>query len=270
MRSNESRDLNFAANLKWLFSDLPLDARFAAAADHGFRGVEYPTPYERSVSEFASLLSASDLKLVLINTPAYGSAEKLVTGIACDPARRVEYRSDVERGLEYATGLGVDLLHVVGGPVPHGVSNDRAWNEYVLNIAWAAEMANGTGVTLLIEPQNEFDSPGFVLRTQSQAVALLEAIGSERVKLLFDVFHVQMQEGNVTTKLLECAPHIGHVQIADSPNRTEPGVGELAWGHLFRQLAGIGYRGWIGCEYHPTTVQGSSIEWLRKVGASQC
>lgn len=138
-------ELKFAANLKWLFTDLPLDERFAAAKAHGFQAIEYPTPYERSIADFAGLLTQHDLQLALINTPPYKTQDSTVTGIACNPQRRPEFRSGVELGLEYALGLGVDKLHVVAGTVPPDVSADRAWAEYVLNIAWAAQTAAEVG-----------------------------------------------------------------------------------------------------------------------------
>jgi len=258
-------ELRFAANLKWLFSDLPMEARIATAAANGFRAVEYPNPYEHSVGDFGRMLRDGGVELAMINTPPRTVDGRTRTGIACDPQLRREFRDGVSRGLEYATGLDAPLLHVVGGPVPDGVPFDRAWAEFLINVAWAVDAAGGTGVSLLIEPQNALSSPGFVLTTQAQAVAAIEAIGSERLRLLFDVFHVQVQEGGVSAKLKEFAPHLGHVQIADSPGRTEPGTGELSWSHVFGVLRDIGYEGWIGCEYTATAAQGSTVAWLKSL-----
>lgn len=261
-------DFRFAANLKWLFANLPLERRFAAASEHGFRAVEYPNPYEYPIDAFDRMLGDEGLELALINTPPLVVSDRPVTGIACDPSLRAEFRSGVELGLEYAAGLGAGLLHVVAGPVPAGVSTERAWAEYLLNISWAAEAAHSTNVTLLIEPQNQRSSPGFALSTQARARTVIEAVGSKQLRLLFDVFHVQVQEGDVTEKLREFAPLIGHVQIADAPARTEPGTGELAWSHLFRQLVQLDYSGWVGCEYSAISPDGEHIEWLKRFGAN--
>lgn len=264
--TREDGGLRFAANLKWLFTDLPLEDRFGAAAAHGFRAIEYPDPYTHSIGEFGRMAAQAGLQVALINTPPRSVDGRVVTGIACDPALRSEFRAGVERGLEFAAGLGSPLLHVVAGPVPPGVTRERAWAQFIVNIAWAADAARDSGITLLLEAQNHTSSPGFVLTTQSQAVAVIEAVASPQVKLLFDVFHVQVQEGSVTENLREHAEHIGHVQIADPPGRTEPGTGELSWPHLFGELTRMDYAGWVGCEYRSTTPQGLYAETLMRMG----
>ncbi|GAA3739913.1 hydroxypyruvate isomerase family protein [Leifsonia bigeumensis] len=263
LRDADGDGLRFAANLKWLFTDVPIEDRIRVAAEHGFRAVEYPAPYEFSVDSLRRMLTQGGVELALINTPPRTESGRTVTGIACDPSLRTEFRSGVELALEYAAGLDVPLVHVVAGPVPADVPFERAWAEYLLNIAWASEIARSTGITLLIEPQNLRSSPGFALTSQGQAASVIDAVGSDRLRLLFDVFHVQVQEGGVTEKLVRFAPIIGHIQIADAPDRTEPGTGELSWRHVFRQLKQIGYRGWIGCEYSATTPEGLRVDWLK-------
>jgi hydroxypyruvate isomerase len=261
-REDGGDGLRFAANLKWLFTDLPIEARIPAAAEHGFRAVEYPDPYGLSVGSLRRMLTQHGMELALINTPPRTESGRTVTGIACDPSLRTEFRSGVELALEYAAGLDAPLVHVVAGPVPADVTFERAWAAYLLNIAWAAEAAESTDVTLLIEPQNRRSSPGFLLTSQAQAATVIDAVGSHRLRLLFDVFHVQVEEGDVSAKLMQFAPIIRHVQIADAPNRTEPGTGELSWGQVFRQLKQIEYRGWVGCEYSSTTPEGLRADWL--------
>ncbi len=258
----------FAANLKWLFADLPIQARIAAVAENGFRAVEYPDPYEHSVSSLNRMLAGEGIELVMINTRPRTVSGRAVTGIACDPSQRAQFRADLEVGLEYATAAGVSLLHVVGGPVPDGVSAERAWAEYLLNVAWAVDAARSTDITLLIEPQSRRASPGFVITTQSQAATVIDAVGSDRLKTLFDVFHVQSEEGDVSSRLVEHAPLIGHVQIADPPGRTEPGTGELSWTYVFGVLRRIGYRGWVGCEYSATRPEAANVAWLTALVAS--
>ncbi len=259
----------FAANLKWLFADQPLEQRFAAAAENGFRAVEYPNPYEVTAEAFGRMLADNGLELALINTPPRTVSGRSVTGIACDPSLRAEFRAGVELGLEYATALGTRALHVVAGPKPDGVSFERASAEFILNLQWAVETAGDSGITLLIEPQNQHSSPGFLLSTQKQAATAIDAIGSDRLRLLFDVFHVQVQEGNVTAKLREFAPLIGHIQIADAPDRTEPGTGELSWSHLFGEFTAVGYAGWVGCEFSATSPRGSNVNWLKQLGGTR-
>jgi hydroxypyruvate isomerase len=158
--------LRLSANLKWLFTELPLLDRFDAAARAGFEAVEYPTPYEQPVAVLAARLRECGLRLVLINTPAGDKARGEQSGIACMPDRRAAFRDDLRKGLDYATGLDCKLLHLQAGILPASVSRDRGWATYLANVVWAAELASAAGVKLVLEPINQIDIPGFLLRTQ--------------------------------------------------------------------------------------------------------
>lgn len=257
--------LRFDANLKWLFTELPFEERFDAAASAGFRAVEYSSPYEYPAARLRGLLDAAGLEQILINTPmgAPGTPER--AGLACFPDRVAEYQDGVERGLEYAVALGSRYLHIVGGMRPEGVTRDRSFARYVANIAWAAEKAKGTGVGLLLELQNKLDSPRFVLDTQEQAAGVIDAVGSPDVGLLFDFYHVQLEGGNLIGTAKAVWPHIFHIQIADPPDRTEPGTGEIGWRSIFRFLREAGYAGWIGCEYRPAEETTKGLTWMTEL-----
>ncbi|MEU6645363.1 TIM barrel protein [Saccharomonospora sp. NPDC046836] len=258
--------LRLDANLKWLFTEVPFEARFEAAAAAGFTAVEFPSPYGHRPEELAKLLADAGLRSVLINTPAGDPGGSDAYGIACHPGRGADFRAQVEQALRYATKLGTGVIHVMGGLRPPGVGSAEALGTYVTNLAWAAEYAADTNVTLLIEVLNQRDAPGFVLECLETAAAVVSAIGSERLRLLFDLYHCQVSQGDVTTRLHELMPIIGHVQIADPPTRTEPGTGELGWDHLFGRLRAEGYTGWVGCEYAPTTDTMSSLRWRHTFG----
>lgn len=245
-----------AANLKWLFTDLPFDQRFEAAARAGFRAVELPAPYTTSPSDLRSLLADNGLEAVLLNTPQGEAGSPTAGGLACLPDHVAEFQAGVDQGLEYATEIGCGLLHVVGGRRPEGLGRDEAFAQYVRNITWAAERARSTPVRLVLEMQNQRSSPGFVLETQPMAAAAARAVG-EPVGLLFDVFHTQVAEGDVTRTFDQVAPLVEHIQIGDGPGRSEPGTGELAWPFLIEHIRAAGYTGWFGCEFTP---EGSSTE----------
>ncbi|WP_163506626.1 hydroxypyruvate isomerase family protein [Fodinicola acaciae] len=257
--------LRFDANLKWLFTELPFEQRFDAAAAAGFTGVEYPAPYAYPAAELRRRLADAGLRQVLINTPSGPAGSPERAGFACLPGRVADFRAGIERGLEYAVALESQFLHVMGGARPAGVSHDRAYAQYVVNIAWAAERARDTGVRLLLEAQNKRDVPGMVLDNQAQAAAVVDAIGSAAVGLLFDIYHVQIDEGDLVHRLREFLPRIFHVQIADPPDRSEPGSGEIAWPTVFGALRDGDYGGWIGCEYRPAKDTLSGLGWIAEL-----
>lgn len=254
-----------AANLKWLFTELDFERRFDAAADAGFAGVEYADPYPYTPARLRALLRAAGLRQLLVNTPAGqpGSPER--AGLACHPGRSADFRAGVERGLEYATGLGAGLLHVLAGITPQDVSAERAFATYVTNIAWAVDRAHGTGVRVVVEAQNERDAPGYFLRTQSRAAAVVDAVGRDRAGLLLDLYHAQVTEGDLVRTLRSFLPYALHLQIADPPDRTEPGTGEIRWPRVFDALREAGYEGWIGCEYRPAGGTVAGLGWVTEV-----
>jgi hydroxypyruvate isomerase len=255
-----SPSLRFDANLGWLFTELPFEARFEAAATAGFLAVEYPAPYRYSAARLRLLLAGAGLHQVLINTPTG-------TGLACRPDRVGEFRAGVELGLEYATTLQSDFLHVVGGVCPSDVSHDVALAQYVANVAWAAERAGGTGVRLVLEMQNQTDVPGFILDSVQRAVEVIDEVGAENVGLLLDVYHVWMQGLDPVAVATSVRPQVLHVQIADPPGRGEPGSGEISWPAVFGFLQSSGYQGWIGCEYRPVEGTVPGLQWMNELTA---
>lgn len=249
----------FCANLKWLFTELPFLDRFDAAARAGFRAVEYASPYEHPASEIRARLSACGLQQVLFNTPAGGGS-----GMACIPARRQEFRDSVTKALDYAADLDCGLVHLMAGIVPPDLSRDTAAATYAASVAWAADLAAPSGVKLVLEPINQYDVPGFFLRTQEEGAAVVEAIGRDRVGLQFDVYHCQVAQGDVTRRMATLMPVIAHMQVADVPGRNEPGTGEISWEFVFERMNQLGYAGWVGCEYRPKTETVAGLGWLER------
>lgn len=259
--------LRFAANLKWMFADMSFERRFDAAATAGFRGVEYPSPYDHPAARVRTWLDDAGLQQVLINTPQGPAGSPTAAGLACIPGLGGQFREGIDRGLDYADALGCRLLHVVAGVRPDGVSRDRAFAHYVANLAWALERARGTGVQLVLEAQNKQNVPGFLLESQAQVAAVVEALGGQGIGLLFDIFHTQVDEGDVTRTLEQVAPLVSHIQIADAPDRTQPGTGELAWPFLMRRIQDVGYDGWVGCEFTPSDDPSIVLKSLKELAA---
>ncbi|QBE66019.1 hydroxypyruvate isomerase [Pseudoduganella lutea] len=254
----------FAANLTMLFNELPFLERFKAAADAGFKGVEYLFPYPFAKEELAAQLEQHGLTQVLHNLPA-GNWEKGERGIACHPDRVEEFREGVDRAIEYATALRCRTVNCLVGIAPAGVSEEVLRKTVVDNLAYAAAKLKEAGIRLLVEPINTYDIPGFYLNRTEQALRLLDEVGSDNLFVQYDVYHAQRTEGELGATLTRHLNRIGHIQVADNPGRNEPGTGEINYGWLFRHIDKIGYDGWIGCEYKPAGDTREGLSWLQDV-----
>ncbi|WP_156252342.1 hydroxypyruvate isomerase family protein [Pseudactinotalea terrae] len=251
----------YAANLKWLFTELPFPERFAAAAAEGFTAVEIPDPYSLPAAQLRRLADDAGVRTILVNTPPGPAGSRSAGGAAGVPGSKAEFRAGLERAAEYASTLGATLVHVVAGRRPDGVSRDRAFASYVDNISWAAAQLKDSGLQIVLEMQNQRNAPRFVLESQAMAAAVVEAVG-EPVGLLLDLFHLQVQDGDLLTNLSTYLPLTRHIQIGDAPGRTEPGTGELAWHRISSAIDASGYNGWFGCEFQP---QGGSAGVLARL-----
>jgi len=256
----------FDANLTMLYNELDFLDRFAAAASDGFVGVEYLFPYAYGTAELAQRLEATGLKQVLFNLPAgdWAAGER---GIACHPQRVDEFKRGVGEAIDYAAALGCGQVNALAGKVPPGVSQAAAHETFVANLRYAANELEGAGVTLLIEPVNTFDIPGFFLSGSKPALEIMDEVGSRNLKLQYDIYHMQRTEGELAATLAANVSRIAHVQLADNPGRHEPGTGEINYAFLFEQLDRIGYAGWVGCEYVPLANTSDGLAWLKALPA---
>ena len=252
----------FAANLSLLYPQHHFLDRFAAAAADGFSAVEYLFPYAYTPQELKQRLSDNGLVQALFNSPP-GDWEAGERGIASLPGREAEFRSGVERALEYAQVLGNDKVHVMAGLLPSEDLRQRHQAVYLENLAFAASQAKAAGVTILIEPINTRDMPGFFLNRQDQAQAICKQVGADNLKVQFDCYHCQIVEGDVTATLRRDFAGVGHIQIAGVPDRHEPDLGELNYNWLFDEIDRLGYTGWVGCEYRPKADTSQGLAWLR-------
>ena len=252
----------FAANLTMLFNEVPFLDRFELAAKAGFKAVEFLFPYAYKAEDIKQKLDAHRLKLVLHNLPA-GNWDAGDRGMACDPQRVDEFKAGVPLAMAYAVALGVKQLNCLAGKVPAGVSESALRSTLVSNLKFAAAAFQTEGLRLLVEPINHFDIPGFYLNRTAQAVALLDEVGAANAFVQYDIYHAQRMEGELAATVEKYLPRIGHIQLADNPGRHEPGTGEINYPFLFAHLDRIGYAGWIGCEYRPTTTTEAGLHWLK-------
>lgn len=257
----------FAANLTMLFTDLPFEQRFAAAAAAGFKAVEYLFPYDYEPSFLAELLTKHGLTQVLFNLPS-GDWSKGDRGIAADPARVEEFRAGVDKAILYAKALGVRQLNCLAGKTPQGDDVDAPWSALVANVRYAADILAGHGLTLLLECINRYDIPGFYLHKTAQAAQVIEEAARPNVRLQFDVYHAQREEGELTATLRRFFPSLAHIQIADNPGRHQPGTGEINYRFLFQELDRLDYQGFVGLEYIPQPDTLASLTWIDDYGYS--
>jgi len=253
----------FAANLTMLFGEVPFLERFALAAQHGFKAVEFLFPYPYTVEQLGQALETHRLELVLHNLPA-GDWDAGERGIACLPDRVEEFRAGVHKAISYAARLGVRQLNCLAGKTPADADPGLVHATLVNNLRYAATRLAEERIRLLIEPINTFDIPGFHLSRSAKALALIDEVASDNLWLQYDVYHMQRMEGELASTIKAHLHRIAHVQIADNPGRNEPGTGEIHYPFLFAWLDRIGYTGWIGCEYKPASTTEAGLGWLKR------
>jgi hydroxypyruvate isomerase len=250
-----------AANLSMLFTEVPFLERFALAAQAGFDAVEVQFPYEASAEVVRDRLRAAGQVMVLHNLPAgdWAAGER---GMACHPGREAEFREGVARAVHYATTLGVPRLNCLSGLRPAGVDDATLRRTFVANLRHAVAELKAAGLVLLIEPINPLDVPGFWLNRPSLGFDIVEEVEADNLFVQYDLYHAQRTEGELCGTLERRLAQIGHLQIADTPGRHEPGTGEIAWGFVFDHLRRIGYAGDIGAEYLPAGRTADGLAWL--------
>jgi len=253
----------FAANLSFMFADKPFLDRFDAAAEAGFKAVEYLFPYDFPAEDLKAKLDAAHLEQALFNVPP-GNWEAGERGLAALPGREDEFAAAVSKALDYADVLGNTLIHAMPGLRHHGARHET----YIANLKRAAAMAAERDKTIIIEPINERDIPGFFLNTTANARAVIHEVGAHNVGLQFDLYHRQIQEGDVARAIGEFGHLARHYQIANPPDRAEPDHGEMNYRYLFEVLDATGFDGWVGLEYKPRGDTVAGLAWLEACGVS--
>jgi hydroxypyruvate isomerase len=256
---------NFAANLSMMYQEVPFLDRFEAAAKSGFRGVEFLFPYDFPAAEIAARLKRHGLTQALFNMPP-GDWAKGERGMASLPGRETEFRAGVEKAIAYAQELSCKTVHAMAGLLPAGRSKAEGEATYVANLQYAADALAKHGLTLVIEPINTRDIPGYYLNTTTEGIAILDKVARPNARLQLDLYHCQIMEGDLAVRTRALFPHVSHVQIAGTPGRHEPDIGEVNYPFLYDLLDELGYAGWVGCEYRPKGETAAGLGWAGKYG----
>ena len=267
-----------AANLHYLFSEVPFLDRFEAAAVAGFKAVEFQVPYDYPTTELSARLQSNALKMVLFDAPM-GEWERGDRGLAAVPGREKEFRDGLAKVIEYGNALGCDTVHLMAGVIGPGEDYKAAERTYLSNLGHAAATLREYGIAGVIEPINKKmgivkNGPsyttqgmhGYFLNHTDHARRILDEVGSPNLLLHLDFYHMQMLEGHLAETIRENIGLLRHVQIAGVPGRHEPAIGEINYPYLFDLLDELGYLGWVGCEYRPQVDTWTGLSWAAGYG----
>jgi len=252
----------FSANLSMLFTEVGFADRFERAAKAGFKAVECQFPYELSKEDVAEKLDKYGLEFVLHNVPAgnWAAGER---GTACLPGRESEFQEGVGKAIEYAKALKCPRINCLVGLTPKDVPADKVRQTLVSNLKFAAEAMQKAGISTLVESLNSYDVAGFYLTNSAAVLQLIDEVNHPNLFYQYDIYHMQVMEGNLTKTIRDNIKRIGHIQLADVPGRHEPGTGEINFTNLFKFIDEAGYTGWIGCEYKPAGATEDGLEWVK-------
>lgn len=250
--------LRFSANLGFLWQELSLPDAIRAAKAAGFDAVECHYPYDTSAEAVRQVLAETGLPMLGLNTTR-GRVEAGDNGLSALPGREDEARRAIDQAVDYAAATGTRNIHVMAGKS----SGEEARAAFIANLRYACERAGNVGANILIEPLNHRDAPGYFLRTTDQALDIISAVGAQNIKLMFDCYHIQIMQGDLTHRLRTVLDAIGHIQIAAVPDRREPDHGEIDYGHILRFIETLGYDRPIGAEYRPATTTEAGLTWLQ-------
>jgi len=252
--------LRFASSINLMFNEVPLAQRFAAAKAAGFDGVEVQYPYTISTEEMKTAIAEAGVEVVLMNTPQGNSAagERGLGGL---PGREADFEQAFAKSLDYANAAGCKMIHVTAGVPPADSNPDDIDRLFIRNIKAALAASVGSGVTLLLETLNHRDFPGYHLVKFAHARRLIEAVGDDRLGFQLDLYHRQINDGDLEHALRDYIDIARHIQIAGAPTRNEPDVGEINYKHLFGVIEELGWTGWVGAEYKPKGDTVAGLGW---------
>ena len=252
--------MKISANLGFLWTEHALPDAIRAAKTAGFDAVECHWPYDFDAADVKDALQETGLVMLGINT-IRGDLDKKENGLSALVGREEEAKAAIDQALEYAKTIGAKNIHVMAG----FAQGDAARNTFMESLGYASGLAKAEGIGILIEPLNQYDAPNYFLQTTAQAKSIIDEIGDGNIKLMFDCYHVQIMEGDISRKLTTLMPIIGHIQVASVPTRAEPNQGELDYRHVFALLDEIAYSAPVGIEYKPTKDTDSGLGWMKEL-----
>lgn len=250
--------MQFSANLGFLWSDLPLPDAIRAAKAAGFNAVECHWPYETDPALVKAALEDTGFRMLGLNT-SRGDVAAGENGLSALPDRTEDARAAIDQAVAYAARIDALNIHVMAG----FAQGDAAHRTFVENLKYACQQAAPHAITILIEPLNGYDAPGYFLQTTTQAITIMADVGTTNLKLMFDCYHVQLMEGDLSHKLADLQEHIGHIQFASVPDRGAPDHGEVDFKHMFGVIKELGYTTPLGAEYKPAAPTQTTLSWLK-------
>lgn len=257
--------MRFSVNVSMLFGELPFLDRFAAAASAGFAAVELWWPAGVPTDDLVAAIEASGVVVALMNFDA-GSIEDGERGYVNDPARTREFRAHVPAALDLAERIGRPRLNALAGNALPGRSHADQLATARANIAFAASAAAARGLSVVVEPVNAIENPGYLLPQTDACVEFVRAIGPAPVRLQYDLYHASLAGDDLCDTLRAVLPYLGHVQIADAPGRGEPGTGDIAFPDVLHDIDRLGYNGYVGLEYQPAADSAAAFDWIEDWG----
>ena len=253
--------LRFDLNISILLKEVPFIDRFAQAAHLGFGAVEFWWPGDELLSVVEQQLQATGLSVALMNFDG-GDMAKGERGFLNDAQRQGRFRANVPVAIEFARRVGIPQLNALVGKMLPDKSREEQLDLVRENLAWAADQAASVGIGVVVESLNTFENPDYLLANTRETLKLLAEVGRSNLKYQYDIYHMQRMEGNIIATLQEHIARIGHIQVADSPARHEPGTGEIYYPHVLAALETLDYQGYVGLEYNPSTTSEASFAWL--------
>ncbi|WP_323764626.1 hydroxypyruvate isomerase family protein [Marinovum sp.] len=254
--------MKFSANLGFLWADRPLPEAIRAAHAAGFDAVECHWPYDHAAEDVKAALDETGLTMLGLNTRR-GDVTAGDNGLAALPGRETEARAAIDEAIAYARAIGTPNIHVMAG----FADGENAHRTFIDALRYACAKAAPDGLTILIEPLNRYDAPGYFLTTTAQAMAILKEVAAPNLRLMFDCYHVQLMEGDLSHRLEALLPQIGHIQFASVPDRGAPDHGEINYDHVFGMIARLGYDAPLGAEYKPGGDTDATLGWLTSLRA---
>jgi 2-dehydrotetronate isomerase len=248
--------MQFSANLGFLWKELALPDAIHKAAAAGFAAVECHWPYATPAHQVAQALAEAGIPMLSLNAWRGDAAGDY--GLTAVSGREKEARAAIDQAIQYALAIHTNNIHVMTG----NASGDLACKTYVENLRYATSKADEFGITILIEPLNHYDAPGYFLHNTEQAKQVIDEVAASNLKLMFDCYHLQIMQGDISRRLQELMPIIGHIQIASVPDRAEPDGGELDYRYIMNLLEDIGYSQPIGAEYKPRSTTEAGLGWM--------
>ena len=252
--------MKFSANLGFLWTDRSLPDAIRAAKTAGFDAVECHWPYDIPAEEVKAALIETGLTMLSLNTRR-GDVTAGDNGLSAIPGREDEARTAIDEAIAYANAIGTPNVHVMAG----FANGDQASKVFIGNLKYACYQAAAHGISILIEPLNKYDAPGYFLTTTGQAVEIMKSVDAFNLKLMFDCYHVQLMEGDLTHRVAALLPLIGHIQFASVPDRGTPDHGEISYAHVFRKITDLGYKAPLGAEYKPSASTDDALDWMAKL-----